>query len=78
MKGSFSFNEVRNLAGFFDDKGILIMSYIAILTTGMAFGEKGLDERCPRTASVVCEDACTMGVMLKDDYDKILKEISSI
>jgi cAMP-dependent protein kinase regulator len=43
------------------------------LESGGAFGEKAILEEKPRTATVrVCSDTCSMGVLHKDDYMRII------
>lgn len=46
------------------------------LKSGSVFGEKGLDDNQKRNASVVCRTSCQFGVMMKDDYFSVLKELS--
>lgn len=64
-------------ARLFDDKtGALCFTFIATLAEGAIFGEKGLDESTPRTATVVCTTDTDLGYLLKADYDGILKDIN--
>ena len=60
----------------FKETGILTFKAVAQLPTGTIFGEKGLDENVPRTATVVCAEDCHFGEMLKGDYTALLKDIS--
>ena len=77
LKGGFKYREMRMLPDFFDNKGTLLMGYIGMLNTGCAFGEKGLDERIPRTATIICQSPnAYFGVIMKEEYDRILKEVS--
>lgn len=64
-------------AKIFDhNTGILRFTFIATLAEGAIFGEKGLDESTPRTATVVSITDCDLGYLLKVDYDNILKDIN--
>lgn len=76
LKSSLSDKHFASIQGFFDQRGILQLSYIGSLTAGMSFGEKGLDDRILRTATIVCDESCHFGVIYKDDYDAILKQVS--
>lgn len=76
LKSSLSEKQFAEAPGFFDHRGILLMNYIGILNVGMSFGEKGLDEKILRTATVICDTPCHFGVIYKDDYDQILKQVS--
>ena len=42
----------------------------------MIFGEKGMDDGTPRTATIVCLTDCDFACLLKKDYDRLLKEIT--
>jgi len=53
-----------------------MFNYIVTLTPGAMFGEKGLDENQPRNATVICSKDCDFGVMYKEDYIHVLKELS--
>jgi CRP-like cAMP-binding protein len=55
--------------------GVLLFTCIAILGAGTIFGEKGLEESTPRTATVVCVTDCDFSYVLKVDYDLSLREI---
>lgn len=76
LKTDFELKQLRAIHGMFNSKGILQMVCIGSLNSGMSFGEKGLNERTPRTATVICETNCHLGVIYKDDYDFILKQVS--
>jgi CRP-like cAMP-binding protein len=76
LKSCLSESHFVSIPGFFDYRGILQLTYIGNLTTGMSFGEKGLDERILRTATIICDTPCHFGVIYKDDYDQILKQVS--
>ena len=54
----------------------MLFTCIANLPVGSIFGEKGLDESTPRTATVVCSQDCDFAYLLKVDYDLCLKEIN--
>lgn len=56
--------------------GVLLFTYIAGLREGAIFGEKGLDDRAPRTATVICSTDCDFGLLTKEDYDYVLKDIN--
>ena len=49
---------------------------VATLGKGSIFGEKGLDEGAKRNATVMCQHDCHFGVIYKEDYVRILKEVS--
>lgn len=51
---------------------------VATLTTGEIFGEKGLDDNIPRNATIICSENCQFGLLDKEDYSKILKDISRL
>lgn len=68
--------EISPQSKIFDQSGVLRFTYIASLREGSIFGEKGLDESTPRTATVLCISDCDFGYLLKKDYDHILKEIN--
>lgn len=66
-KNSQLFEEPGNLIGF---------TYVTELKQGASFGEKGLDDGTPRTATILCSSDCEFACLLKADYDKLLKEVN--
>ena len=42
----------------------------------MIFGEKGIDDNQRRNATVICSDNCEFGIMSKEDYIIVLRELS--
>lgn len=61
------FEEPGNLIGF---------TFVTELKQGASFGEKGLDEGTPRTATILCSSDCEFACLLKADYDQLLKEVN--
>lgn len=47
------------------------------LEKGLVFGEKGLNDGSRRNAHVICKEDCEFGVMWKDDYISVLKELTA-
>jgi len=56
--------------------GIIAFRSIVKLPSGIAFGEKGIDDNQRRNATVICETDCQTAYMLKEDYTLVLREIS--
>jgi CRP-like cAMP-binding protein len=54
------------------------MKCIAKLNQGSVFGEKGLDQNIPRSATCICLEDCHFGVIQKTDYIKVLQEVSRL
>lgn len=72
----FRKEDLSELSKIFDPvTGVLHFTYIATLGAGTIFGEKGLEESTPRTATVVCVTDCDFSYVLKVDYDLSLREI---
>ena len=63
---------------FETDTNLYKMQCVAKLPAGTVLGEKGLDENVPRSATCICSEDCHFGVILKDDYIKVLKEVSRL
>lgn len=70
-----SLYNVKNLPYKKLKTGVLENRFIARLQSGSVFGEKGLDDKTTRSASIICESPCHFAWMGKDNYNKILKEI---
>lgn len=77
LKG-FTNKDIKKDYKIFDQRGVLVLTFIARLVAGMVFGEKGLDDKIPRTATILCDTDCEFGLIMKDDYDLILKEASRL
>jgi CRP-like cAMP-binding protein len=61
----------------FEDPGhILGFTYVTELKQGSSFGEKGLDDGTPRTATILCSADCEFACLMKTDYDQLLKEVN--
>lgn len=73
----FTPDEISQDSQIFDaNTGALGFQFVAKLREGSAFGEKGLDDGTPRTATVMCITDCDFACLLKKDYNKILKEVN--
>jgi CRP-like cAMP-binding protein len=68
--------DLQTIPDFFDSKGICQMEYIGSLAQGSCFGDKGLDNNTPRTATIICQTNCHFAVIMKEDYNTILKEFN--
>lgn len=49
---------------------------MATLPSGTVFGEKGLNDSAKRNATIICSSPCDFGVMTREDYNLILKDVS--
>lgn len=54
------------------------MNCVANLPAGVVFGEKGLDENVRRNATCICNQDTHFGIIYKNDYVKVLKEVSRL
>lgn len=72
----FSPQEVLPETGLYERNGVLAFNCVGVLREGMVFGEKGIDEGTPRTATIVCLTDCDFACLLKKDYDKLLRDVT--
>ena len=56
-----------------DDPEPETMIKIKIIGTNSFFGEMALINNKPRLASIICEEDCVFAVLVKKDFDRILK-----
>jgi hypothetical protein len=77
-RGLVYFDVKQKEALFDEDTSLLKMKCVAKLPAGTVFGEKGLDENVPRSATCICVTDCHFGVIQKKDYIKVLKEVSRL
>lgn len=49
------------------------LKQVAIMPTGLSFGELALISNKPRMATIICEEECEFLILSKKPFDKILK-----
>lgn len=71
--------DIKDKTSIFDrETNLLKMRCVAKLPAGTVFGEKGLDEDVPRSATCICAEDCHFGIISKKDYISVLKEVSRL
>lgn len=69
-------NSIHPSTKLFDpETGVLLFKYISTVNEGKLFGEMGLEDSAPRSATVICLEDCDFAYLTKVDYDSCLKEI---
>lgn len=74
-----SYHNFEDLGQLFEtETGLLNMNCVANLPAGVVFGEKGLDGNVRRNATCICNQDTHFGIIYKNDYVKVLKEVSRV
>lgn len=74
--GGLKIEDFKNDEDITNANGIILQEYQVTLNQGSTFGEKGLDENKPRNASIIAKDDCDLGLIKKEGYLSVLRELS--
>lgn len=72
--GGLSFFDIQDVEKLFQD-GVLKYTYYKELKAGEHFGDLGIIRDKPRSATIICKDDCSFGILLSDEFKNIFSVV---